>query len=281
MDGTKFDQLIRQFGTTRITRLTALRGLAVGALGAALGFAAPDEADAKKKKRCSECYKKKKHQSKNGKTRIRCKAKANGTPCSVGTCQNSVCTRSVTPVTPATTCSPAAPVQCGNPAFCCPSNLPQCCVNAGIAGFSCAPSNYTCCGQQGDACAPSGESCCLPDPSVGGRQFSGCIPDGTVCCPFASDLLVREVAAAQIDGVGRGFCDRREVFDAGLFDIYPSYFCCPPDAGTDFGRCCEGRAEGNGPVEGGCCNRDAADPNAACPDGFVCDEFGCCNRLIG
>src|SRR5215212_7990950 len=93
MDGTRFDQLIKNMATTRVTRLTALRGLAVGALTAAVGFAAPDEADARKK--CNECQKKKKHRSNNGKVRIRCKAKANGTLCSIGTCQNSVCTRAV------------------------------------------------------------------------------------------------------------------------------------------------------------------------------------------
>src|SRR5919112_6165917 len=95
MDGTRFDQLIKQLGTTRVSRLTALRGLAVGAVAATLGFAAPDEADAKKKKRCTECQKKKKHRTKSGKVRIRCRAKPNGTPCSIGSCQNSVCTRAV------------------------------------------------------------------------------------------------------------------------------------------------------------------------------------------
>ena len=63
MDGDRFDDLIKRLGTTRLTRLTALRGLAVGALAATLGIAAPDEADAKRKKSCSECQKKKKHKS--------------------------------------------------------------------------------------------------------------------------------------------------------------------------------------------------------------------------
>jgi hypothetical protein len=47
VDGTQFDQLTKRLTTTRITRLTALRGLAVGAVATALRFAAPDEADAK------------------------------------------------------------------------------------------------------------------------------------------------------------------------------------------------------------------------------------------
>src|SRR5215218_9647997 len=100
MDGTRFDQLIKQLGTTRITRLTALRGLAVGAVAAALGFAAPDEADAKCKKHCSECQKRKKHKTESGKRRCRCKAKANGTVCSIGTCQSGACVAAVSPPPP-------------------------------------------------------------------------------------------------------------------------------------------------------------------------------------
>src|SRR5215217_4342362 len=98
VDGTRFDQLIKQLGTTRVTRLTALRGLAVGALAAATGFAAPDEADAKCKKSCDQCSKKVKKKSKSGKVRCRCRAKANGTLCSIPgattttTCQNGTCT---------------------------------------------------------------------------------------------------------------------------------------------------------------------------------------------
>jgi len=49
VDGTQFDQLTKRL-TTRVTRLTALRELAVGAVAATLGFRAPDDADAKCKK---------------------------------------------------------------------------------------------------------------------------------------------------------------------------------------------------------------------------------------
>jgi hypothetical protein len=95
MDGSRFDQLIKSMGTTRITRLTALRGLALGALAATIRFAAPDDADAKCKN-CGECRTKKKTKSNRGKRQCKCKAKANGTLCSNGTCQSGTCTRSVT-----------------------------------------------------------------------------------------------------------------------------------------------------------------------------------------
>jgi len=282
MDGDRFDDLIKRLGTTRLTRLTALRGLAVGGLAALTGAGLlAEEALAKnnheqKIRIChrssatdpgvSKKLKKDKAQKHLKRHPFDTKGRCTATP-----------TPTPTPVTPATTCGAGAPVQCGNTAFCCPSNLPQCCVNAGIAGFSCAPSNYTCCGQQGDACAPSGESCCLPDPSVGGRQSSGCIPEGTVCCPFAESFAVADAqVTAQIDGFGGGFCDRREVFDQGTVDFYFSYFCCPPDAGTDFGRCCPGVAVGDGPVEGGCCTQDDDCPD----DTFDCDQNGCCRKLF-
>src|SRR5215217_2451203 len=106
MDGSRFDQLIKQLGTTRITRLTALRGLAVGAVAAAMGFAAPDEAEAKCKKTCDQCQKKVRHKSKSGKVRCRCKAKANGTQCSIPgattatTCLNGTCVAAVVPLPP-------------------------------------------------------------------------------------------------------------------------------------------------------------------------------------
>jgi hypothetical protein len=52
MDGERFDSLIKRLGTTRLTRLTALRGLAAGSVAALTGlnlFA--EEADANGKKR--------------------------------------------------------------------------------------------------------------------------------------------------------------------------------------------------------------------------------------
>jgi hypothetical protein len=52
MDGEKFDDLIRQFCTTRLTRLSALRGLVAGAAAALTGATlASDDTDAKGKKR--------------------------------------------------------------------------------------------------------------------------------------------------------------------------------------------------------------------------------------
>src|SRR5215212_2027480 len=102
MDGTRFDQLIKRMGTTRITRLTALRGLAVGAVAAAVGFAAPDEADAKGRK-CGQCKKRVCHKKNNGEKRCRCKKKANGIACSIpgatsATCQFGSCVATATPV---------------------------------------------------------------------------------------------------------------------------------------------------------------------------------------
>jgi len=106
MDGSKFDQLIKQLGTTRLTRLTALRGLAVGALAATIGLAEPDDAEARKK--CGQCRKKKRKKTKSGKVRIRCKPKANGTLCSLAgvasaTCQQGSCVAGLAPVTTTTT----------------------------------------------------------------------------------------------------------------------------------------------------------------------------------
>jgi hypothetical protein len=103
MDGSHFDTLVKTLATTRITRLTALRGLAVGALAAAIGSADPDDAAAKGRK-CGQCKKSQCH-PKNGKKRCRCKKKANGTSCSIAgvpsaICSFGSCVASATPVPP-------------------------------------------------------------------------------------------------------------------------------------------------------------------------------------
>jgi hypothetical protein len=107
MDGTTFDQLIKRMATTRVSRLTALRGLAVGALAAAIGVASPDDAAAgSKKKNCGQCKKSQCHpKSTGGKKRCRCKKKANGTSCSIAgmpsaVCSDGSCVASATPLPP-------------------------------------------------------------------------------------------------------------------------------------------------------------------------------------
>src|SRR5215207_8435563 len=51
MDGTRFDQLIKSIATQRVTRLTALRGLAAGAVAGLTGLSlTADEAGADRKK---------------------------------------------------------------------------------------------------------------------------------------------------------------------------------------------------------------------------------------
>jgi hypothetical protein len=138
VDGTRFDQLIKSMATTRITRLTALRGLAVGAVAAAVGIAAPDEADAKCKKTCDQCSKKVKKKTNSGKVRCRCRAKANGTLCSIpgatsATCLNGACIAAVSPPVP----PPPGPSQ-----ICTPNTQTGCtggqvCNAAGTACVNC------------------------------------------------------------------------------------------------------------------------------------------------
>jgi len=212
VDGTRFDQRIKQLGATRITRLTALRGLAVGALGATLGFAAPDEVDAKK--RCSECQKTKKHKSKSGKTRIQCKQKANGTLCSLGTCQSGTCTRSVTPLTPVpATCRDGVKngretdVDCGGP------DCPPCAVGRGCLSRSdcasaiCSGTCQAC--VPGAVCAAGGVCTCvlptdaatttcvaLPAPAPIAGSCPGSCPAGTVCIGSAGSVLCTDPCTA-------------------------------------------------------------------------------------
>jgi hypothetical protein len=60
MDGERFDSLIKRLGTTRLTRLAALRGLAVGAVASLTGLSLLGEeseaADRKRRKKQRICH---------------------------------------------------------------------------------------------------------------------------------------------------------------------------------------------------------------------------------
>src|SRR5829696_8101737 len=113
MDGTRFDKLIKSMATTRVSRLTALRGLAVGAVAAIAGrdFGAEDAEAAKSRRckpkpnQCQTCKKGKCRHTNNGRKchRGKLRPKANGTLCSIpgatsATCRNGACIAAVTPV---------------------------------------------------------------------------------------------------------------------------------------------------------------------------------------
>jgi hypothetical protein len=180
MDGTHFDTLAKSLATTRVTRLTALRGLAVGALAAAIGVTAPADDAAAAKKKCPQCKKKVCHKANNGPKRCRCKKKANGTFCSIpgatsATCQFGSCVAAATPVPPGpgpTPAPPPAPVGCSSSSQC--SATGQICVNG------------TCLG---------GEQCFV--------QFGICFPGSPLVC-------TRTVAgglACLLEDQGFGLCD--------------------------------------------------------------------------
>src|SRR5829696_8129368 len=136
MDGSRFDQLIKSITTTRVSRLTALRGLAVGALAAASGVAAPADDAAAKKKSCPAC-KKKTCKRKGDKKKCNCrKNKPNGTLCSIPgattttTCQSGTCVAGATPTpTPTTTPAPVPGFSCTSDTQC-PQRFQACFSNA-------------------------------------------------------------------------------------------------------------------------------------------------------
>ena len=119
MDKIRFDTLTRSL-TAAGSRRRALTAVLAGALGM-LGLAHPDEATAGKCKRkpteCEQCTKSRKGKKKPGKI----KARANGTPCSSGSCQNGACiAAAVTPSPPGicagkNTCAGTDPSGCHRP----------------------------------------------------------------------------------------------------------------------------------------------------------------------
>src|SRR5829696_4096627 len=126
MDGTQFDRLSKRLATQRVSRLTALRGLAAGAVASVTGVRLLGEEAAAKNNHeqkirichrssatdpgVSKKLKKDKAQKHLKRHPFDTKGRCTATPVTP-----------VTPVIPATTCAAGAPVQCGNSAFCCPS----------------------------------------------------------------------------------------------------------------------------------------------------------------
>ncbi len=161
MDGLQFDSLIKRLGTTRVTRVHALRALAAGALAGAVGVGVTrQEAGAKKntnkcKRQPGECEtcKRGKCEHKNGKKTCKAgkiTAKALGTSCSGGTCQNGACIP--------TPCSfVGLQVACSSSAQCCTSTTGAICED----NFCPQAGNVVCCQPVGGSCGKSCD-CCGP-----------------------------------------------------------------------------------------------------------------------
>jgi hypothetical protein len=154
----QFDALARSL-TDRRSR----RGALAAVVGGALGVAGLAKTDAKKKKPCPPCKKRKKGKCK--------KTLPDGTSCSGGTCQGGRCLAAVPP--PATGDCPSGHKPCDG--GCIPSS--QCCDNA-----DCPVSGQVCTAARQCVC-PAG----LPQ-TCGGACLASCTIDRTlnpetcVCC---------------------------------------------------------------------------------------------------
>ncbi len=148
MNGTKFDQLIKTIATQRVSRLTALRGLAAGAVAGLtrLSLSADEAGAADDKKRrvcvCSSCdpasCDTKKKEKKKVKRILRRNACAYKGKCQAGRA-GCVCQTPLPP--PTTTPTPTTPV----PGFSCTSNA-ECPRFEVCFGTSCGPcTTYTEC----------------------------------------------------------------------------------------------------------------------------------------
>ena len=170
MDGPRFDTLTRSL-TVAGTRRRALALVLSGAVGI-VGLAHADDAAAggKCKPKCGECKKCKK--GKNGK-KGKCKPKANGTTCSVGSCQGGRC------VAPPFCADKPDFTDCGNGQKCsggvCATPPEPCIVGP------CAVVGLRCC--SGGTCPAVGHFC--PASSQGGAcsTTSGCA-SGLTCVGF-------------------------------------------------------------------------------------------------
>ncbi len=192
MDGSKFDELIKRLSMKRVNRLTALRGLAVGAVAGLTGvdFGAEEVEAARSGKckqnpgECQTCKRGNCRRKRNGKKRCnrgKIQSKANGTPCSVGTCQNGVCQSSGTTTTTTTSAN-------------------QCTGNAQCAQFQ------ACVSGRCQACT-SFNQCAAGEVCLGGRCIAGtganrisCVGENATgnaqCAQFSPFLECRAVTPA-------------------------------------------------------------------------------------
>jgi hypothetical protein len=200
MDSARFDSLVRSLTTTGSRRraLTAALTLVVGALGS-------DRAQAKKKKACPPCKKRKKGKCKS--------TLPEGTACTDssgggGTCQRGSCVATtVPPCVPesaATTCTAGCGRpnnNCNQPVTCpCPSGL-TCLLNGTCARVCTGPIGEGC-----DGCTPT-SSCFIPNSE--GQRLCGRLPESR--------------------------CDTLQPCPGGTIDC-PQGFACMPECG-DLARC--------------------------------------------
>ena len=198
MDGSRFDQLIKSIATTRVSRLTALRGLAAGAVAAIAGvnFRAEDAEAAKSRRcrskptECQTCKKGKCHRNNNGEKKChrgKLRPKANGTLCSIpgatsATCRNGAC---IAAVTPPLGCSPANNTQgsCQAGQIC---NTQAICVAGctGGPGQGSCPQNLIC--VNGQCQVPGG---CTPRTNVQGNCGPGQVCNLSGICVTAVGCL--------------------------------------------------------------------------------------------
>jgi hypothetical protein len=149
MDDRQFDGLTKRLSIGQMQRREALKALAGGALGIALGRATIDAADARKGKHKKKCVK------------------------SFKTC----------PADPLECCSQACCLQQGEPdggaQACRPKN--SVCCKADVGGGSCQAKFPTCCAPTakypGGFCAKADQVCCTD--AAGGS----CPSDAPTCCP--------------------------------------------------------------------------------------------------
>jgi len=193
MDGERFDRLTKQLSTTRLTRLSVIRGLAVGAVAAVSGTAiGADRAMA------AQC-------------------KKEGQICEGGPdkcCPGTVCNGGENP----TKCRACG----GSGQFCCTSTTPctapgEVCLPGGICGpAACGGTGQPCC-EPGDTCNESGDIClsngtCGPEGQCGGTGEPCCEPDDT--CNESGDICLSNGTCGpegQCGGDGQPCCQPGDI----------------------------------------------------------------------
>ena len=315
MDGDQFDDLAKRFCSTRLTRLSALRRAAGGAVALMTGvLIAASESDAKGKKRKTSKRKKNGTKRRNGRAvgtqAVAGACRPSGHPCEGNQeccsgldaclqtgpgsafrcvdnpecgasgqpcCPGGVCEEGLTCV--AGTCKPINP-QCGG--------LDQECCQGGVCqgglecvGGTCKPA----CGAAGQACCAANPPCGADLVCSGGFCVVPCGGESQVCCagssPCGDGLVCAGNKCVPCGGVGEVCCQTDPACDSSNLVCIADRTCAP--CGQEGQVCCANNACA-APLTclaNSTCGTSSGPPAPAtcpgvpCPEGTVCVNGQC------
>ena len=275
MDGERFDDLVKKFCTTRLTRLSALRGLAGGAAAVLTGAVlASDETEAKKAhgqnhKKKARGQNHKKHRAQNQNKKVRSQS------------------QDLTAQVQADATCRAGGHPCEGSQTCCQDPFTLTCIEGVGSGKA-----ERCCLPGSEVCGSGNTAQCCPGEATCNEANTACVCPGTrvfcgfLCCAEGATCTDAETGTCSTpECVDNEDCDPDEICDNGVCipecdssdDCDNNEVCCG-DPGVCFtGECC---IDGDCPAAEPICTANhqcvECEVDGDCPENEVCNDQGVC-----